>query len=188
MVVSASGPAEELVRLAVLLLLGRTFPTALSVGFGWGAVEILFGILNGMIALTLLQKDDQKSREAREVLARQGSLQNYGLSPLWGVWERIFATGIHVGFTLLRAAIPWALVVAMPVHSLVNLSTIWFRRQLWASELLLAVVGTGAMVLGLLVHGQTFLTRKKIGRVLCRQYETFPCVSDRPLKTRMPVT
>lgn len=154
--VSASGPAEELIRLAVLFLLGRTFPTALSIGFGWGAVEILFGIVNGLVALTILQKDDEKSREARELLARQGTLQNFGLNPLWGMWERIFATGIHVGFTLVLAAFPWAVVALIPLHSLVNLSSIWFRGKLWVTELVVTVAGTVAMVLGLLAHGKLF--------------------------------
>jgi hypothetical protein len=153
-VVSASGPAEELVRLAAVLWLGRSFPIALSIGFGWGAVEILFGILNGFGALTILQKDDEKSRQARELLARQGDLEKFGLSPWWGVYERVFATGLHVGFTLLLAAVPWAVVGTVPVHSLVNLSAIKYRRQLWVVELAVGVAGLAAMLLGLLAHGK----------------------------------
>lgn len=154
LVVSASGPAEELVRVMAVLLLGRSFPAALAIGFGWGAVEILFGIVNGLVAVTALQKDDEKSRQARELLARQGTLQNFGLSPLYGAWERIFATGLHVGFTLLLAAVPWAVFGAIPVHSLVNLSTIKFRGRLVTIELIVTTVGTAAMLLGLLAHGR----------------------------------
>lgn len=153
-IVSASGPAEELVRLAAVIFLGRSFATALSIGFGWGAIEILFGIVNGFAAITILQKDDEKSRQAREALARQGNLEKYGLSPWWGFGERLFATGLHVGFTLLLAAVPWAVVGTVPIHSLINLSTIKYGRQLWVAELLVAAGGTAAMLLGLLAHGR----------------------------------
>lgn len=153
-VVSASGPAEELVRLAAVLWLGRSFPTALSIGFGWGAVEILFGMINGFVALSILQKDDAKSRQARELLARQGGLERYGLSPLWGFFERLFATALHIGFTLLLAAMPWAVVGTIPAHSLTNLSAVKYGRRLWVVELVVAVAGTAAMLLGLLAHSR----------------------------------
>jgi hypothetical protein len=153
-VVSASGPAEELVRVAAVLILGRSLPTALSIGFGWGAVEILFGIVNGLGALTVLSRNDEKARQAREMLARQGGLDRFGMSPWWGFFERLFATGLHVGFTLLLAAAPWAVVGTIPAHSLVNLSAIKYGRRLWVVELVVAVAGTVAMLLGLLAHGK----------------------------------
>jgi hypothetical protein len=119
-VVGASGPLEEGVRLGVLVLLGASLPTALAVGLGWAVIEVVFAIVNGFVGNLLLSKDDDKAREAIALLEAQGMLRETGGH--WGVIERVFASLAHLGFTLLAAAAPWWLLLTIPVHSAMNLS------------------------------------------------------------------
>jgi hypothetical protein len=149
-----SGPCEELIRLAMVLIFGRSFHLALSMGFGWGAVEILFAIISGGARLALLGRDDEKARQAKEILAAQGTME-IPAGWLVGAWERVFATGLHVGFTLLVAFQPWLVVLLLPVHSLVNLTIPKFaKRSIWIVEGIVTVVGGTALILGLSLFGQ----------------------------------
>lgn len=149
-----AGPCEELVRLAMILLFGRSFPVALSLGIGWGGIEILFTLLNGGMRLVLLSRDDEKARQAREILAAQGQLEVKG-GWFLGVWERLFATAVHVGFTLLVAWQPLLVVLLLPVHSLLDLAIPTFiKRSIWIVEGLVTVVGGAAILLGLAAFGQ----------------------------------
>lgn len=149
-----AGPCEELARLAMVLIFGRTFPIALSLGIGWGGIEILFTLLNAGVRLAILSKDDEKARQAREILAAQGQLESKG-GWIVGAVERIFATAIHVGFTLLVAWQPLLVVLLLPVHSLVNLAIPTFvKRSIWIVEGIVIVVGGGALLLGLAAFGQ----------------------------------
>lgn len=149
-----AGPCEELVRLAVVLIFGRSFPVALSLGFGWGGVEVLFTLVNHVMRMVLMTRDDEKARQAREILAAQGPAK-IPAGWLVGAWERLFATGIHVGFTLLVAYQPWLVVALLPVHSLVDLTIpVFAKRSVWIVEGLVTVVGGAALYLGLHVFGQ----------------------------------
>jgi hypothetical protein len=149
-----SGPCEELVRLGAVLLFGRSFPFALSLGIGWGAMEIPFAIITSGTRLMLLARDDEKARQAKEIMAAQG-LMDVPAGWLVGAWERLFATGIHVGFTLLVASNPFLTVVLLPVHSLVNLTIpLLQKKSVWLVEGIVTVVGSIAMVLGLMAFGQ----------------------------------
>lgn len=154
MMAALAGPCEELVRLAMILIFGRSFPIALSLGIGWGGIEILFGLLNGGMRLAILSKDDEKARQAREILAAQGQLEPKG-GWIVGAVERLFATGIHVGFTLLVAWEPWLVIPLTLVHSLVDLAIPTFvKRSIWIVEGLVIVAGGGALLLGLAAFGQ----------------------------------
>ena len=82
----ASGPAEEVVRLLLVLFVLRTGSAAAWAGAGWMAVEVAMITVNGLMIATLLTKDDPKSLEAKDFLSKQGMMQSYG--PWWGVLER----------------------------------------------------------------------------------------------------
>ena len=58
-VTASSGPLEEGVRLSALLLVGRELSTALWIGLGWAAIEVLYAIVNGfaLAALALRPAD-----------------------------------------------------------------------------------------------------------------------------------
>ncbi|MGC5076738.1 hypothetical protein [Agrococcus sp. DT81.2] len=145
-----SGPAEELVRLALVLVALRSFEDAVWAGFGWATIEVLLIVVNGFAIAGLMTKDDPKSVEARELLAAQGMLG--AQHPVWGVLERVSATALHTGFTLLLLAQPWLVLVTLPAHSVVNMLMAQFAKAhlAWA-EGAFAVVAAIALAAGVLL-------------------------------------
>lgn len=77
-VVLASGPAEEIVRLLLVLLVLRSASAATWAGAGWMTVEVALITVNTLIIANLLPKDDPKSLEAKEFLRDQGMMQDNG--------------------------------------------------------------------------------------------------------------
>lgn len=144
-----SGPAEELVRLAMVLLLIRTASEAAWAGWGWATVEVLIIGLNILAIAGVLTKDDPKSREARELLDAQGMLKDH--HPAWGFLERISATALHLGFTLLLFANPWLVLVTLPLHSVTNMLAVRFgKTHVALTELAILLVGAGVLTWGVL--------------------------------------
>ena len=140
----ASGPAEEVVRLLLVLFVLRTGSAAAWAGAGWMAVEVLYATASGLMIATLLTKDDPKSLEAKDFLLEEGLMQSYG--PWWGVLERFSAAGVHIGFTLLLFAQPWLVLVTIVVHSATNMLFVrYFKRSIALTELVL--LGWGIVVL-----------------------------------------
>jgi hypothetical protein len=146
----SSGPCEEIVRLLVLLLIGRAFPLAISIGLGWAAIEILYTIINGIVLMNLLGRDDEKSRQAKEMLKQLGQNQLSHSSPLLGVLERISASCVHIGLTLILAWQPWLTPVTMLVHSGINYSALTLaRKSVLLLELILLPIGALILLIGL---------------------------------------
>lgn len=140
----ASGPAEEVVRLLLVLFVLRSGSAAAWAGAGWMAVEVAMVSVNGLMMASLLTKDDPKSLEAKDFLSEQGMMQNYG--PWWGVVERFSAAGLHIGFTLLIFAQPWLAVATIVVHSCTNMLVVrYVKRSIALTEL--ALLGWGIVVL-----------------------------------------
>ena len=122
LIVSASGPAEEGVRLAFLLWLGFNVDNAWSLGFGWAAIEIVYAVVQGFGLAALAGRDDEKAVEAREMLKRQGTERALEPSaPFWGIPERLSANAIHIAFSLLLLISPWIVLLTAPLHSALNL-------------------------------------------------------------------
>jgi hypothetical protein len=141
-----SGPAEEIVRVVVVLLLIRSLEDALWAGFGWAAIEVLLVAVNTFAIAAIMGKDDPKSLEAREILAAQGMV--VPSSPLWGFLERLSAFALHLGFTLALFAAPWLVLLTIPLHSAINMLAVrGTKRSLPLTELGLAVAG-GAVLAG----------------------------------------
>jgi hypothetical protein len=150
---AASGPAEESVRVVLLLLIGASFRQALWLGFGWATIEVLYTILSGFILASLLGRTDPEAEKAREVLQSQGLLRESGA--VYGVIERIGATALHIGFTLLVAWHPLIAVVTAIVHSAVNLITVRLaRRSLALTEAMIVIAGIVTFLLGLAAFGR----------------------------------
>ncbi|TVY08484.1 YhfC family glutamic-type intramembrane protease [Paenibacillus cremeus] len=148
-IVGSSGVLEESVRLVVLMVTSTAFSWSLSVGQGWAAVEVLFTMVNIIVILSLAHRTDEKAVQAKEMLRMQGQLNT---SPLWGVIERIFASALHIGFTLLVAHYPWLVVLFIPLHSIVNLTALKLaKKSIVQTELMIAIVGTAILVLGLTI-------------------------------------
>jgi hypothetical protein len=126
LVASASGPCEELVRVGLVVLLLAGPERALWAGFGWAAVEIVYTAVNALVVLSLLGRTDQQALEARALLEAQGTLRADG--PLWAAVERVGASLLHVGLTLLLFWNPWLVLAAVPLHTGVNLGALRLMR------------------------------------------------------------
>ena len=96
-------------------VVGRTLSAALSLGLGWAAIEVLFAVVNGGVILVLLRRGGDEAEKIRSALEAQGMWRESG--PFWGIFERLSASAIHIGFTLIVAAMPVLVVLTIPVHS-----------------------------------------------------------------------
>lgn len=150
-VVASSGPLEEASRLAVLLLVGREMSTALWVGLGWAGIEVLYAIANGFALAVLAERTDPEAEQARAMLPPSAMSS---AAPLWGVVERAWASALHIGFTLILAAAPVAVLVTAPAHTGVNVAALWLmqRRGMLTVTVAGIAVGTAALGIGWLLH------------------------------------
>ncbi len=143
-----SGPAEELVRLALVLFFITTFEQAMWAGFGWAAVEVVLVVVNTLVIAGLMTKDDPKSLEAKKLLEGMGMMTPQ--SPLWGLLERFSAIALHLGFTLMLFAQPWLVLVTLPLHSVTNMVAVRYAKShLALTEAGLAVLGAVVLLVGL---------------------------------------
>lgn len=148
LVVAASGPLEEGIRLGALAVTGSTFAAAYSLGLGWAAIEVVYAVVNGFVALTLAGRDDETAEQVRGQLAALGALRPG--TNLWGVLERVSASAFHIGATLLIAAQPWLVLLTIVVHSGLNLAAVRLAsRSVARAQALAAVVGGVTFAAGL---------------------------------------
>lgn len=149
MVTAASGPLEELVRVGVVVLLGRDVGTAVSIGLGWAAIEVLYGIVNAITMVALLSRNDPEAQQLRALLPFPDAVLT--AAPLWGAFERVWASALHIAFTLLVAAEPALVAVTIPLHSATNLALLVAPRRV--SFATVQVVGAvwAALILALAV-------------------------------------
>ena len=145
--VASSGPLEELARLVVVLALGRDVDTAISIAIGWSAIEAIYAIVNGTLVVLLLSRGDPEADQVRALLPFPDAILSS--SAWWGPFERIWASALHVAFTLFIAAYPPAVAVTIPLHSATNLAILAQRRSfaaiqtagaIWAGALLAVAV------------------------------------------------
>lgn len=150
-IVAESGPAEELTRLALLLILGITTQNALSVGIGWAAIEVIYAIIQGFAMGVLDQKTDPKAMEAKTLLKQQGMDKSMAPSaPLWGVIERVSANALHISFSLLLVASPLFVILTTPLHSAFNFVALaLYKKSAPLAQFVLALAGAAFMALAL---------------------------------------
>ena len=153
-IVGSSGPLEEIVRLGVLLFVGRGLDEALSVGLGWAAIEVVYAIGNGFALVALAGRTDPEAEQAKALLPTQAALE--ASAPWWGVLERLWASLLHIGFTLIVAAQPILVVLTMLVHSAANLGLI---RALGAGISIARVQVAGLVLAGAVVGVAALLWR-----------------------------
>jgi len=109
---------------------------------------VLLVAVNTFVVASLVNRDDEKSREARELLAAQGMMTPH--NPGWGFLERLSAIALHLGFTLALFAAPWLVVLTIPVHSAVNMLAVrGVRTNLALTEVGLALAGAAVLAGGL---------------------------------------
>ena len=143
-----SGPAEELVRLAMVLGFAHSADEAYWLGLGWGLAEVPYHVLESAV-LWRLQQGAPAQGQASLVDAAVAEL---AASP-WSWWrslERYSATALHVGFTLAMELSAWAALVLVPAHSLLNQAFLWGAgRSVAAAEWTALAVGLAALAAGL---------------------------------------
>lgn len=147
LVVAASGPVEEGVRAVAVLLLSPGLAGALSLGLGWASIEVGFAVVNGLVVVRLLRGGDERAARVREALEAQGTLSV--AAPWLGVVERVFATLLHVGFTLVVAAAPVLALLTAPIHSAVNLLAVRLLPRMGRVLAMLAAAGVAVTAWGL---------------------------------------
>jgi hypothetical protein len=150
---SISGPAEETVRVLLVLFLVKGFDNLLWAGFGWATIEVVYTLANAIAIRRLLVDPSEKAAEARRVLSSLGFLQYVrNLVPVVGAVERATVSLLHIGFTLLLGWNPLLVFATIPAHSAVNISAMALmrRRAVIVMESGLAVVGAAVFALGLL--------------------------------------
>jgi len=152
-IVLSSGPLEEGMRVVALAVAGREFATALSLGFGWAMIEVLFTMQQALVIGLMIKRDDEKTRQGLAIMKERGMLSE---SPnAWGAVERLFASLLHMGNTLLVAFNPWLALLTAPVHSALN----WYvsrmaSKSIARAEGLIALASTLTFIIGLLVFGR----------------------------------
>jgi hypothetical protein len=150
-VILSSGPAEELLRLVLVVVTVANLDVAYAIGLGWGAIEVLYALVNGFVIASLLKRTDEEAQMAKETMEKMGLLQA-GTKPLYGVMERLAVTALHIGFTLLLAFQPLLVLVTIPTHSLINYGFVTMLRRrvnIAIILLLLFTLGLTAYLLGL---------------------------------------
>jgi len=149
----ASGPAEESVRVGLVLLFVKTFGTAVWVGVGWAGAEVVVIAINGIAIAKLMTRDDPKALKVQAALRERDMPTT--CAPGWAVTERFSATAMHVGFTLLLFAQPWWALGTIVLHSATNMIAVRYaKRSVALTELALAVFSIGILLCGMAANGR----------------------------------
>ena len=143
-----AGPTEESVRLLAVWLLQANFSSAISLGLGWASIEVVYTLISGFITVVILSQGGLGAWQLRRRFMDAGLTAPATVYS--GIVERISATALHIGFTLLLAYHPLLILVTLPLHSLVNVGAITLtNRSALATQLLLAIVGMATLLIGL---------------------------------------
>jgi hypothetical protein len=149
--VASSGVLEESVRLILVAIFSGAFSWALSFGQGWAAIEVLFVIINVIVISSLIKRTDEKAMQAKEILLAQGTLLN--ANPIWGVLERVWASAVHIGCTLIVVQQPWAVILLIPYHSGMNWIAVKLAtKSVGKSSLFIAIVGIISLAVGIMLY------------------------------------
>jgi hypothetical protein len=148
--VAASGPAEESVRLVLVLLAATTVWDAGLIGFGWATIEIAQTVATGFALVKLSTATDEKAIEAREQMRTLGMDRVSSVHD--GVFERAAASAFHVAATLAVFSYPLLVLVLIPIHSMINIGVLAaLKRSPNRYRLSLAVMLAASLAAGLLV-------------------------------------
>lgn len=92
-------------------------------------MEALYTIINGVLILSLMSRQDEKARQARAMLSAMGQDMMTSSAPLWGALERASARALHIGWTLLLAWQPPLVLATLLMHSGTNLMAVSLARK-----------------------------------------------------------
>jgi len=147
-VAALSGPAEESVRLLAVLFLQANFESAISVGLGWASIEVLYTLISGFGTVIILSQGGMGAWQLKKRFLDTGL--TVPATVYSGVIERLSATALHIGFTLLLAYHPLLILITLPLHSLVNVGAITLNnRSALATQMLIALFGIATLLVGI---------------------------------------
>src|SRR5690606_17275224 len=107
--------------------------------------------VNGFAMAALAERDDPEAERAKALMPPVAFSRT---APWWGIVERSWASALHIGFTLVVAAAPLAVVVTAPLHSGINLGFLQLLRR-WSIGAVSAagiVVASVVTTVGFLLH------------------------------------
>lgn len=146
--IAASGPAEEVVRVILVLLFVTHFEQALWAGLGWAGIEVVFACVNSLVLARLIGRDDNQGREVYQILVSQGLASDR--TGMYAALERVSASLLHVGFTLLLAWQPLLVFATTVTHSATNLFSVRLaRRSIVLTEAVVAIVAAATFFAGI---------------------------------------
>ncbi|NGY63120.1 hypothetical protein G7043_29795 [Lentzea sp. NEAU-D13] len=144
---AALAVTDEVVRLALVLIVVSGHASALWAGFGWALAELVF-----VVATHLAQFSWPIGREAADQLRSEGGF--ISTHPAHSGVRGIAATTFHLGATLLLTMGPWWVLVTASAHVAVNLAFArWARRRLVPVQLFSALVSVALLAAGLVASG-----------------------------------
>lgn len=147
-VAAMAGPTEESVRLGIVLFLQANFASAISLGLGWATIEVIYTLISGFTTVVILSQGGVGAWQLKKRFLDSG--QTVPATVYAGIVERLSATALHIGFTLLLAYHPLLILITLPLHSLVNVGAITLNnRSALATQTLLALVGGVTLLVGL---------------------------------------
>ena len=143
-----AGPAEESVRLLAVLFLQANFASAISLGLGWASIEVLYTLVSGFVTVNILSQGGIGALQLKKRFLDTGL--TVPATVYSGIVERLSATALHIGFTLLLAYHPLLILITLPLHSLVNVGAISLNnRSALATQMLIALFGIITLVVGI---------------------------------------
>ena len=153
LIIGFSGPTEEITRLVLISLIGLNSNNAYSVGLGWEMIEVVYGLIQIIGIGVLEQKTDAKAEEAKTLMKQMGMDKSLAPStPYWGALERVTATTVHIGHSLLLVFSPYAIIVTIPLHSFINFFVVKMNRtSIRKSQLSFFIIGCVIFLVGLLL-------------------------------------
>lgn len=148
----ASGPAEELVRVGMVILFVHTAKDAIWAGIGWGGIEAATAAINAIVIAMLLNRDGPKAQKVQALMRESDAMTACGWG--WAAVERCSAMALHVGFTLLLFAQPWLVLATLVAHSLTNMIAVHYaKRSVVFTELALLAASSAILLFGLAAIG-----------------------------------
>ncbi|MEU7478240.1 hypothetical protein AB0A63_19810 [Lentzea sp. NPDC042327] len=142
-----SGATDEVVRLALVVIVVSGVESALWAGFGWALAQLVF-----LAATELTRFSGPVGRLAAEQLKAQGGFVS--THPAHSAARGITTMSFHLGATLLLSTGPWWVVVTAFAHLLVNTGLVrWAGRRLVPVELFGAFVSAALLLAGLVGTG-----------------------------------
>jgi hypothetical protein len=108
--------------------------------------------VNAIAVAQILKSNDPQAQRALELIP-PAALSD--AAPWWSAIERAGVSALHIGFTLIVAAVPIAFVITAVVHTAFNL-VITRLGKVWSTlalETLVCVIGAVVLVVGLAMMG-----------------------------------